>query len=263
MRLYWEIARVSFLRFSAYRAATIAGVLTNSAFGFLRAYIFIAAYQESAVLAGYTLQDALTYTWLTQAMIMTVYMWGWWEIADTIRSGDIVTDFQRPVDYQFYWLAQDLGRACYHLLARGIPPVVLGGLFFDLAMPRNPLTWLALPVSIALAVTISFAVRFMINLSGFWMVEVRGLGGIMAALLTVLSGFLIPLAYFPEPWRSITQALPFAGVIGIPIDIYLEKAHGLNLLAALTFQAAWAVALLAVGRLQLARALRRVEVQGG
>ena len=37
MRLYWEVARVMARRLRAYRAATFAGVVTNTVFGYLRA----------------------------------------------------------------------------------------------------------------------------------------------------------------------------------------------------------------------------------
>ena len=49
----------------------------------------------------------------------------------------------------------------------------------------------------------------------------------------------------------------------MPIDVYLGKPTGANLAAVLAVQAAWAVALLAVGRVALARGTRKLVVQGG
>ena len=59
---------------------------------------------------------------------MTVYLWGWFDVALRVRSGDVATDLQRPLDFQAYWLAQDLGRAAYHALFRGVPPFIFGAL---------------------------------------------------------------------------------------------------------------------------------------
>ena len=42
---------------------------------------------------------------------MTVYSFGWQELALRIRDGSIATDLSRPLDPQRYWLAFDLGRA--------------------------------------------------------------------------------------------------------------------------------------------------------
>ena len=42
MRLYWEVAKRSFQRQLAYRAATLAGLVTNAFFGYLRGAVFMA-----------------------------------------------------------------------------------------------------------------------------------------------------------------------------------------------------------------------------
>lgn len=263
IRLYWEVAVRGFRRYATYQAATIAGVFTNSIFGFMRAYVMIALFAEQSVVGGFNRSDALTYVFLGQGMIMAVYLWGWWEIALTVRSGSIATDLSRPFDYQLYWLAQDLGRGVYHVLARGIPPFVVGAIVFGLALPVNPITWLAFSLSVVLAICVSFALRFIVNLSAFWLLDYRGVGQLSAAAWTLLSGFLVPISFFPGSFRTIAQSLPFAAYVEIPVRIFLEKAQGIDLVGALLFQAAWAVLLLLAGRLMLAAATRKVVIQGG
>src|SRR5829696_7451121 len=51
MRVYWELAKLGFRRASAYRAAAVSGAITNTFFGFLRAYIFSALYENQADVA--------------------------------------------------------------------------------------------------------------------------------------------------------------------------------------------------------------------
>src|SRR5688500_619791 len=66
VRLYLEVARRSFRRHLAYRAATLAGLFTNAVWGVLIASVYRALYQGSDVgsVAGFTLRDALTYVWI-------------------------------------------------------------------------------------------------------------------------------------------------------------------------------------------------------
>jgi ABC-2 type transport system permease protein len=80
---------------------------------------------------------------------------------------------------------------------------------------------------------------------------------------TFLTGFMVPLTFLPQAPRAALQALPFAGVVQVPIDVFLGKHHGLGLLGALAFQAAWAAVILLAGRLLLAAAVRKLVVQGG
>ena len=104
MRLWWEVARRGFRRYATYRGATFAGVFTNTVFGFIRAYVFVALFRVAGEIAGFRLTDAITYTFVSQGMLMPFYMWGWSEIADTVYSGQVATDLYRPLDYQLYWL---------------------------------------------------------------------------------------------------------------------------------------------------------------
>lgn len=263
MRLWWEVARRGFRRYATYRGATFAGVFTNTVFGFIRAYVFVAMFDVVSSVNGWTLTDALTYTFATQGLLMPLYLWGWTEVADTVYSGQIATDLYRPFDYQLYWLSQDLGRATYHLVLRGVAPFIVGGIFFALRVPQRPETWIAFLVSVALAVTVSFALRFMVNLTSFWLIDVRGVHGLAAGAWTLLSGFTIPIALFPDTFRNVIHLLPFVAMVELPMDVFLERVTGADVLTTLAVQLAWAVVLLMFGRMMLAAASRKLVVQGG
>lgn len=263
MRLWWEVARRGFRRYATYRWATFAGVFTNTVFGFMRAYVLIALFAAVPRVAGYDQTDAVTYVFLVQGLIMPLYLWGWVEIAETVQTGQIATDLYRPLDYQLYWLFQDLGRALYHALLRGAAPFLIAAFAFDMRLPHDGITWLAFVVSVVLAVTVSFALRFMVNLSAFWIIDVRGVHSLAAAVWTGLSGFVIPIAFFPEAARSVLYALPFVAMVELPINVFLERAQGAELAATLCVQAIWVIVLLLGGRVMLARATRKLVLQGG
>ncbi len=263
MRLYWEVALRGYRRYATYRAATFAGVVTNTVFGFIRAYVFVALFRGRGDVGGFDLRDTLTFVFVGQGMMLVTYLWGWWEIALGIRSGAIVTDFSRPIDYQLYWMTQDLGRAVYHAIFRGIPPFVLGALVFSLRLPQHLWTWPAFLLSVGLAVCTSFGFRFLVNLSAFWLLDYRGVGVIAMAVWTFFSGFTVPIAFFPGALQTVSRALPFAAMINTPIEIFLEKPQGFDLIGALVFQAMWALVLLACGRLLWNVATRKVVIQGG
>jgi ABC-2 type transport system permease protein len=57
--------------------------------------------------------------------------------------------------------------------------------------------------------------------------------------------------------------LPFSAMVAIPIDVFLGKLQGVDLLAALALQAFWVVVMLVLGRLMLAAALHKLVIQGG
>lgn len=263
MRVYWEVGKRQFQQQLAYRTANIAGSLTNIFFGYIRATVFVAVFAGQQRLAGYDVADAVTYVWVTQAFIMAVALWGWWEVMLTIRSGAVVTDLTRPISYLGYWVSRDLGRALYFALFRALPLLLAGQLLSGLRWPESPATWALFLVSTMLAVLISFGLRFMINLSAFWMNDARGVGQMMDSLLLFLSGFVLPVRFFPDWLRALSSALPFAGIVQSPADIFLERVTGGELVMTLAGQAAWALALLAACQGLTLLATRHVEAQGG
>ena len=226
MRLDWEIARRGYRRYAAYPAATVAGVFTNTIFGFMLAYILLAVFETRTDVGGWDATDAVTYVWFAQAMLMTVYAFGWYEVALRIRSGDIAADLARPLDPLRYWLAFDYGRAFYHFVFRGIPPFVIGALVFDFRLPASVTTWVAVLVSLALAVAVSFGWRFLYNAAAFWLLDYRGVGTLAISISLLFSGFVIPLTFFPDWLEQIARALPFAAMVQIPVEIFLGQVTG-------------------------------------
>jgi ABC-2 type transport system permease protein len=263
VRLYFEIARRGYRRYAAYPGATVAGVFTNTVFGFMLAYILLAVFRERDSVGSYDASDAVTYVWLGQGMLMTIYIWGWFEVARRVQTGDIATDLQRPLDFQAYWLAQDLGRAGYHALFRGVPPFLLGALVFDVRPPDDVAAALAFPLSVLLAVVVSFAFRFLFNLTAFWLLDYRGVGILAMVLSTFFSGQIVPIAFFPDWLATIAWALPFAAMVQAPIEVFLGHAAGIELAGLLALQAFWALALLGAGRAVYAAGTRKLVVQGG
>jgi len=264
--LYVAIATRSFRRYSTYTAATLAGIFTNSAFGIILSFIYIAVWRANPNAGGYDVADALTYTWLGQAMIMPVAIWNGGttdEFAERVRTGDIVIDFYRPVPPLGWYLAADLGRAAYHLLTRGLAPTLLGWLLFDIRLPASPLAGLAVLGSIVLAVVVSFAVRFLFAASAFWLLDAQGARMLSGVLALLWSGMVLPLVIFPGALRDLALALPWASYLQTPADIWLGHRVGWSLVGGIGLQAFWALALLGCCQLVVSAATRKVVVQGG
>jgi ABC-2 type transport system permease protein len=264
--LYVAVAISSFRRYSTYTAATLAGIFTNSVFGVIISFSYIAVWQQNPTAGGYDVTDALTYCWLAQAMIMTVAVWNGGttdDVAERIRTGDVAIDLYRPVSFLGWFLAGDLGRATYHLLTRGIAPTIVGALLFHLSFPTSPLTYLAFLASVSLGVVVSFGIRMLVASSAFWLLDQTGLLVLSAVFAMFFSGLVVPLVLFPEPFRGIALALPWSAFVQVPIDIWLGQRSGWGVLAGLAFQAVWAAVLLLACAGLLRVAERRVVVQGG
>ncbi|MFJ9536445.1 ABC transporter permease [Streptomyces sp. NPDC101225] len=262
-RLYVAVAAGGFRRYATYRAATAAGVFTNTVFGLILVYTYLALWQEKPHLGGYDQAQAVTYVWLGQCLYATLALQGGGfekDLMDRIRTGEIAVDLYRPADLQLWWLAGDLGRSVFQMLGRGVIPFTFGALFFPMALPRDVTTWAAFLVTLVLAMVVSFGIRYLAALSVFWLLDGMGVSQVLMITGVFFSGMVLPLNAFPGALGEIVRALPWAAQLQMPADVLMGETDPVR---AYAFQAVWAVVLLAAGRLMQSAATRRVVVQGG
>lgn len=256
------VGRTAFRQQLAYRGAALGGLVTNAVFGAFLASIYGALFvaRDGAPIGDFDRSAALTYVWLVQALIVPTMVWGSWDIALSVRSGEIVFDLLKPYSYFKYWLSRDLGRAGAGILMRMVPTFAIGLIFYPLVVPANPAQVLTFLVSLVLAVMLSFALRFCVNLVAFWWTDMQGLRSAQLVVFSFLSGFLLPIAFFPGWSQAILNVLPFRGIIMSPIDIWLGNGSATLILVG---QAGWFAATAVFAGWLFRIAVRRVVVQGG
>ncbi|MGQ0573699.1 MAG: ABC transporter permease [Pseudonocardia sp.] len=257
---YPQLLRAGFLRYATYRQATLAGLTTNVVFGLLRTSVLVAVLAERGTIAGYDVATAVTYVWLGQGLLTVVLLWGDSELSRRIRTGDVVVDLGRPWDLQLAMLANDLGRAGFGVCTRLVPPAAFGALVFGFRWPEHVGTYALFAVSTLLAVAASFGVRFLLNAGAFWLLDARGVLAVWGVAGGLLSGLVLPLAWFPQWARTALWWTPFPALFQTPIDVFIERGPAAGLIA---HQVLWVVVLLVAGRVALTRGARRLVVQGG
>lgn len=265
VRTFTAITGSGFRRYSTYRQATVAGAFTNTVFGFLRCYVLLAvADGVGGVAAGYTSAQLASFVWVGQGLLAVVLLWGWTDLADRIRTGDVAGDLLRPVSPVVSYLAADLGRAGYAILTRLLPPVATGLLFFDLHVPVR---WSTVPLfafSVGLAVVICFACRYLVNATAYWLYDVRGPMILWTLGSGVLAGLYFPLWFLPA-WAMLPLWLgtPFPSMLQTPLDVVTERVDWSVQLGLVAVQVVWAGLLLLACVAVQRRAERRLVVQGG
>lgn len=265
MGVYWAIAVRSFRRFATYRIATASGIFTNTVFGFIFCGVFLTLWEAKPGLGGYDVADALTFVWLQQGLLMPIGIFGATttvELGERVRTGEIAVDLYRPTHLMNWWLAMDAGRAGFQLLARGGVPLLIGSLVFDLNYPSSVTQWAAVAVALPMAVMVSFGIRYLVALSGFWITDSRGMENLAVVLSLFFSGTILPLVVFPGWIGEVARATPWAATLQVPIDVWLGRNPG-GLGSAFVFQLLWIVVLVTAARVATLLAMRKVVIHGG
>lgn len=266
VRICASLAAAGFRRYSTYRQATIAGAATNITFGLLRTYVLLAVTAGAAggLAAGYDASQLVTYVWVQQGLMVVTLLWGWTELGDRIRTGDVVIDLLRPVHPVLAYFATDVGRAGYAVLGRFLPPVLVGAVLFGLYRPMH---WYTVPLfllSCVLALVVCFGGRYVVNATAFWLMDTRGADFAWVLASGMLSGLYFPLRFLPE-WFTLAVWIgtPFPSILQAPADVLVEREPGATTLVIVAGQAAWAAVMIGTCLLVQRRAERRLVVQGG
>ena len=101
-----------------YRAAALAGFVTQLWFGVIRVLIFAAFYAGGAAHAPMSLGNAIAYTWLGQAFLVFLPWNADPEVAEMVRSGAVAYERLRPVDTYAWWYARALSWSIARVLGR-------------------------------------------------------------------------------------------------------------------------------------------------
>jgi ABC-2 type transport system permease protein len=246
-----------------YRASALAGAGTQVFWGFIRVMIFEAFYHSSTLTQPLSVEQIVTYIWLSQAMLGLLPWNSDSQIRDLIRSGNVVYELARPLDLYFFWYTRSVARRAAPTLLRAIPIFVLAGLFFDLQAPaswQHALAWLAATGG---TVLLAGAITALLSISLLWTLAGDGINYIMMAMVSLGSGLIVPLPLFPDWLRGLAEWLPFSGLADAPYRLYMGHIPLDQLGAVLFHQLAWTAVLVLVGRLLLGRFIRRLVVQGG
>ena len=245
MRLHWELARRGYRTLRRVSRGDRRRPVHEHFFGFLIAYVLLAVYDQRDEVGGYDVADALDLR-LARAGAAR---------RSSPASGRAGTELgaprpqrrrrHRPVPAArpaAAFFAQDLGRAAYQALCRAAPQFVLGALVFEITAPgrRAPLARLRASAS-CLAIVVSFAVRFLVNLSAFWLLDYRGAAGARARRRASALGPDRPALLLPRAVGDVARALPFAAMLQAPIDVYVGEPLGGDTAGVLLLQAVWAV----------------------
>lgn len=216
--------------------------------------------REARLLNGFSINDMIWYLAIAET-IATSLPTLTRRIDQEVRSGQLAYLLGRPSSYVLYNFAQYLGERLVRFAINGAVAFVVALVFVG---PPH-FTWMGIvawPLVTSLALCIDFVAYFTIGLLAFWTEETQSFALIFSRLTLVLGGVLAPLEIFPQPLRSIAQALPFSAILYGPsrtlVHFELDRFGWLLEQQAL---------MLLVGSLILLliyrAAIRRVNINGG
>lgn len=268
LSLYYNFARLAFLKFLAYRLRYYTGVITYTIFVAGNYFLFSAIYQShpdgpAALIGGLTLQQMVSYvilSWIGRSFYFNNIDR---TLSGLVTNGDIAMQLLKPFHMQTVMLSESLGEALFRLLLFTLPITVVVVPLFHLQTPPEPALYGWTVLSFLLALVINSQIGFLVGCLAFYLKNIIGVIRAKMVVMEFLTGVLIPFSFFPEWVQHAVTWLPFQAISYIPVTIYLGLRTGDALRNALLLQVVWAIGLLLLGRIVFNRSVRAVTLQGG
>jgi ABC-2 type transport system permease protein len=260
---YVSLARTTLQQAIAYRITTFFNVGLTFIWVIILYYLWRAAYSERASIAGLSWDQMRTYVVIAYGINALV---GWrtgTAMMAAIRTGDVVFEMVRPLNYCTTQLARALG---FTVVEGGISMIftlVIGLVFLHIQAPASVASALLFVVALIIGFLTKVLVVFLVSLLTFWTLNGMGLMWSQQAIMQILSGTIVPLALMPGWLQFVAKVLPLRGIVSTPLEFYLGKAGGWDAVGLIGLQAVWLAALWVVANLAWKRAFRVVEIQGG
>jgi len=267
MKKYLSVFRIRFTNTLQYRAAALAGIATQFAWGFMEILAFRAFYQSDSAAFPMGFSQLASYIWLQQAFLAMAALWFFdADIFESIASGGIAYELARPVNLYGIWFFKNCGTRLSRTLLRCVPVLTVAFLLpqpWGLSLPPDLFTFACFLVSLALSFFVVVALVMLVYIITLRSLSPLGPRYFLGALSELLSGAIIPLPFFPDGVREAVELLPFASGQNVPLRIYSGNLAGADMGRAMLLQLFWAGALILGGMTWMRLSEKKIVVQGG
>ncbi len=265
MKKYYALFRIRFINGLQYRAAALAGLTTQFAWGFMQILAFSAFYRANPTAFPMEFSHLVSYIWIQQAFLALFMPWGvGGNVVETIVSGNISYDLSRPMDIYDRWFFETIADRVSRATLRSAPILIVAFILpppFKMVLPSSLFQFSMFIISAPIAMLAVTAYCLIDYMSAFYTMSRNNM--VFVILADFLAGGYIPIPFFPEPVRKVAELLPFAAMQNMPLRIYSGDIAGMDAVYGIGLQLFWVTVMMSFGKLLMKHSLKRVIAQGG
>lgn len=261
MKRYLTLTRAGVIEALQFRLSMLIMVVGNLLYLIVVYFLWKSIYASAGtdIVNGMTFTDTLIYLVLATALFNFMEMYTVWEIGRNIQSGKIVLDLLKPIDFRRYLFWSFSGTFVTQFFFTFLPTFIVVCVVTKGAIPLG-INLLYFAVSVVMAVMINYSVDFIVGTICLYTESIWGINIMKQVVVLLLSGATVPIAFFPEPLKTVVYYLPFQSIYNAPLTLLLNSE---NVFKTLGIQLFWCVFMTVISKLFWQISLRQITVNGG
>jgi ABC-2 type transport system permease protein len=264
MKKYLALIRSGILETLAYRTSFVIKIAGNLIYVVIIYYLWKAIFESAGTetVAGMTFPETMVYLVLASSLFAVMEVYLVWGTFNEVQSGEIAGSLIKPIGYRLLHYCPFFGSMIMDFLITFIPTFILvyflSGGYFSLGI--NLLWFLA---SVIIAVLINLSIDYFVSCIVLYTQSVWGINMVKETIVMLFGGAAIPIAFFPEPLRTIVSYMPFQAIYNAPLMQLLGDFTPDKRLEMLVVQFFWAVVVYIASELFWRQAVKTITVNGG
>lgn len=262
---YLTLTRAGIIESLHFRLGTLVMLAGNMLYLIVVYFLWksIFASSETDVVNGMTFTDTLIYLVLATALFNFMEMYTVWEMGRNIQSGKIVLDLLKPMEYRRYLFWSYSGSFVTNFFFTFLPTFIVVSIVTHGAIPFG-INLLFFAVAVILGIMINYSIDFIVGTICLYTESIWGINIMKQVIILLLSGATVPIAFFPEPLKTIVYYLPFQSIYNAPLTLLLTgNPSPESVLQTIGTQIMWCIVMTAIGKLFWKISLRQITVNGG
>lgn len=261
---YFVLSKMEIMKAFSYKASYFINLIGNVLYLIVVFYLWKAIFSSSPnnIVNGMTYVDTVFYLVLANALYNLCETNLVWDIGNDIQTGAIVVNLIKPMKYPIYEFFKHSGKYVVSFFTVFLPTMlILAIISKDICI--TVVNSLLFAFSITLSILMNYIIDFITSIFCVYSHSIWGVNIFKETVVLLLSGAMIPVAFFPPFLQQIIYFLPFQAIYNLPIRIIMGDYSGAEIGIVLCIQLFWLGFLLILGVFLWKKALKQITVNGG
>ena len=268
MKSYLNYFKLNLISNLQYRAASIAGILTQLFFGFVYIMVYLAFYESNAGTAvPMELNNLVTYLWLQQAFFTLTFPFTKdYDLLAMIKNGNLAYELIRPQNFFIKFYVKMVANKVGNMLLKSWFVLLVAFLLpepYKLMLPKSFSHFVIFVLALILSCLLISAITVIVHILTMFTVDYKGITNMYLIIGQLFTGLIIPLPFMPNFLKIMAKYLPFRYIGDFPFRIYsgdIGINAGIDLLMGSFI---WLIIMIFIGLIISQKALKKAVIQGG
>ncbi len=248
-----------------FRLGSAVTVLGNLIYLVIVYFLWKAIYASvnTPVVNGMTFQDTIIYLVLATALFYFMEDYLVWQVVRDIQTGKIVLNIIKPMKFRQFMFFLNFGGNIMSFFITFLPTFVVVLIIVQGALHLG-INLLFFAFGVVFGLIINFYINFFVSTICLYTQSSWGINIMKEVIVTLLSGAVVPIAFFPALLGKIVMYLPFQAIYNTPLRLLIEYRMSIQeRVTLIAIQIFWLLVMGIISDLFWKKSLKIITVNGG